>query len=79
MPPPNFQKVPNVQAAGVQAVQAAMRNHKEQKIANEERREKLRRILESRKAKSANDQEKVQSVATKDNINDVSNDAKKAK
>ena len=79
MPPPNFQKVPNVHAANVQAVQAAMRNHKEQKIANEERREKLRRILESRKAKSANDQEKVQSVATKDNINDVSNDAKKAK
>ena len=40
----------------------------------------LRRILESRKAKSANDQEKVQSAAaTKDNINGTSNDAKKAK
>ena len=74
MPPPKFTKCPSGPS-----LQAAMRNHKEQKIANEERREKLRRILESRKAKSANDQEKVQSVATKDNINNVSNDAKKAK
>ena len=55
------------------------RNHEETKIENEERRERLRRVLESRKAKSANDQEKVQSAATKDNINDISNDAKKAK
>ena len=78
MPPPNFQKVPNVHAANVQAVQAAMRNHKEQKIAKEERKEKLRRILESRKAKSANDQENVQSPATEDNINETSIDAKKA-
>ena len=52
---------------------------KERKIENEERRERLRRILESRKAKSVNDQEKVQSAAPKDNINDISNDAKKAK
>ena len=56
----------------------AVRNNEETKIENEERRERLRRVLESRKAKSANDQEIVQSVA-KDNTNDVSNDAKKAK
>ena len=59
--------------------QATIRNHKETKIENEERLDRLRRVLESRKAKSANDQEKVQSAATKDNINDISNDAKKAK
>ena len=59
--------------------QAERWNREERKTANEERKERLRRILESRKAKSANDQEKVQSAATKDNINDVSNDAKKAK
>ena len=50
-----------------------------QKIENEERKEKLRRILESRKAKAANDQEKEQSAATNDNVSDMSNDAKKAK
>ena len=61
-------------------VQADISNHRGQNIENEERRERLRRILESRKAKSANDQEKVQSAAaTKDNINGTSNDAKKAK
>ena len=57
-------------------VQADISNHRGQNIENEERRERLRRILESRKAKSANDQEKVQSAAaTKDNINGTSNDA----
>ena len=50
-----------------------------QMIENEERRERLRRILESRKAKAANDQEKVQSAATNENVSDMSNDAKKAK
>ena len=74
MPPPKFTKCPSGPS-----LQAAMRNHKEQKIANEERREKLRRILESRKAKAANDQEKVQSAATNENVSDMSNDAKKAK
>ena len=54
-------------------------NHAGQMIENEERSERLRRILESRKAKSANDQEKVQSAATNDNVSDMSNDAKKAK
>ena len=47
-------------------------------IENEERRNRYRQVLERRKAKSANDQEIVQS-ATKDNTNDISNDAKKAK
>ena len=51
-----------------------------QEIENAERRERYRQILERRKAKSANDQEKVQSAAaTKDNINGTSNNAKKAK
>ena len=55
------------------------RSTKEQsEIENEERRERFRQILERRKAKSANDQETVQS-ATKDNTNDISNDGKKAK
>ena len=43
-------------------VQADISNHRGQNIENEERRERLRRILESRKAKSVNDQEKVQSA-----------------
>jgi hypothetical protein len=60
-------------------LQADIGNHTGQMIENEERRERLRRILESRKAKSANDQEKVQSAATNDNVSDISNDAKKAK
>ena len=47
-------------------------------IENEQRRERYRQILERRKAKSANDQETVQS-ATKDNTNAISNDATKAK
>lgn len=47
-------------------------------IENEERRKRYRQALERRKAKSANDQEIVQS-ATTDNTNDISNDAKKAK
>ena len=59
--------------------QANIGNHTGQVIENEERRERLRRILESRKAKAANDQEKVQSAATNDNVSDMSNDAKKAK
>ena len=54
-------------------------NHEGQMIENEEQRERLRRILESRKAKAANDQEKEQSAATNDNVSDMSNDAKKAK
>ena len=58
--------------------EADISNHRGQKIENEERRERLRRILESRKAKSANDQENVQSPATEDNINETSIDAKKA-
>ena len=47
-------------------------------IENEERRNRYRQVLERRKAKSANDQEIVQS-ATKDKTKDISNDAKKAK
>ena len=47
-------------------------------IENEERRDRFRQVLERRKTKSANNQEIVQSAA-KDNTNDVSNDAKKAK
>ena len=43
--------------------EADISNHRGQNIENEERRERLRRILESRKAKSVNDQEKVQSAA----------------
>ena len=54
-------------------------NHEGQRIENEEQRERLRRILESRKAKAANDQEKEQSAATNDNVSDMSNDAKKGK
>ena len=49
-----------------------------QEIENAERRERYRLILERRKAKSANDQETVQS-ATKDNTNAISKDATKAK
>ena len=56
-------------------------NHTGQMVENEERRERLRRILESRKAKAANDREKEQSesAAANDNVSDMSNDAKKAK
>ena len=61
------------------ALQADIGNHTGQMIENDERRERLRRILESRKAKAANDQEKIQSAATNDNVSDMSNDAKKAK
>ena len=62
-------------------IQADIGNHTGQMVENEERRERLRRILESRKAKAANDQEKEQSesAATNDNVSDMSNDAKKAK
>ena len=49
-----------------------------QEIEIAERRERYRQFLERRKAKSANDQETVQS-ATKDNTNAISNDATKAK
>ena len=61
--------------------QADIGNRNGQMVENEERRERLRRILESRKAKAANDQEKEQSesAATNDNVSDMSNDAKKAK
>ena len=64
--------------AGEAHCEADISNYRGQKIENEERRERLRRILESRKAKSANDQENVQSPATEDNINKTSIDAKKA-
>ena len=62
-------------------IQADIGNRNGQMVENEERRERLRRILESRKAKAANDQEKEQSesAATNDNVSDMSNDAKKAK
>ena len=65
--------------AGEAHCEADISNYRGQKIENEERRERLRRILESRKAKAANDQEKVQSAATNDNVSNMSNDAKKAK
>ena len=61
------------------ATQADIANHERQIFENEEQKERLRRILESRKAKAANDQEKVQSAATNDNVSDMSNDAKEAK
>ena len=48
---------------------ASTRNHKVTKIEYEERRVRLRNVLESRRAKSVNDQEIAQSAA-KDNIND---------
>ena len=59
----------------------AGRHHDGTNIEYLERRERLRRVLESRKAKkSANDQEIVQSAtASKANINEINNDAKKAK
>ena len=76
--PKRYLKMKGFKAGG--PCEADISNHRGQNIENEERRERLRRILESRKAKSANDQEKVQSAAaTKDNINGTSNDAKKAK
>ena len=53
--------------AGKARCQADINNHQGQKIENEEQRDRLRRILESRKAMSVNDQEKVQSAAPKDN------------
>ena len=65
--------------AGEAHCEADISNYRGQKIENEERRERLRRILESRKAKAANDQEKEQSAATNDNVSDMSNDAKEAK
>ena len=59
---------------------ATIRHHDGTKIEYQERRDRLRQVLESRKAKSANDQEIVQSAAaSKANINDINNDAKKAK
>ena len=64
----------------IESVKASARNHRETKTEYKERTERLRQVLESRRAKSAaNDKEKVQSAAPKDNINDISNDAKKAK
>ena len=65
--------------AGKARCQADINNHQGQKIENEEQRDRLRRILESRKAMSVNDQEKVQSAAPKDNVDGISNDAKKTK
>ena len=60
--------------------EASIRHHDGTKIEYQERRDRLRQVLESRKAKSANDQEIVQSAAaSKANINDINNDAKKAK
>ena len=61
---------------------ASIRHHAHDgtKIEYQERRDRLRQVLESRKAKSANDQEIVQSAAaSKAYINDINNDAKKAK
>ena len=63
----------------IESVKASYRNLRETKIEYEERTERLRQVLESRRAKSSNDEEKVQSAAPKDNINGVSYDAKKAK
>ena len=64
----------------IERVKASNRNHRETKIEYEERTERLRQVLESRRAQSAkNDQEKVQSTTPKGNINEISNDAKKAK
>ena len=60
-------------------VHKAMANHERQLLEKEEQKERLRHVLESRKAKAANDQEKVQSAATNDNVSDMSNDAKEAK
>ena len=62
----------------IERVKASNRNQRETKIEYDERTERLRHVLESRRAKSANDKEKVQSAAPKDNI-DGSNDAKKTK
>ena len=52
---------------------ASIRHHAHDgtKIEYQERRDRLRQVLESRKAKSA--------AASKANINDINNDAKKAK
>ena len=72
-------KYPRAKKSNIQGFQAENGNHEGQMIENEEQRERLRRILESRKAKAANDQEKVQSAATNDNVSDMSNDAKEAK
>ena len=66
-------------AKGTKGTTFSSRN-RETKTEYEERTERLRQVLESRQAKSAaNDKEKVQSAAPKDNINGISNDAKKAK
>ena len=59
-------------------VQAYIGKVEGQMFEKEEQKERLRRVLESRKAEAANDQETVQS-ATKDNTNAISNDATKAK
>ena len=63
----------------IERVKASNRNHRETKIEYEERTERLRQVLESRRARSANDKEKVQSAAPKDNVDGISNDAKKTK
>ena len=76
--PPKKDRVVRCRISG-KVTQADIGNRNGQMVENEERRERLRRILESRKAKAANDQEKVQSAATNDNVSDMSNDAKKAK
>ena len=72
-------KYPKRKFGNIQSHLTENGNHEGQMIENEEQRERLRRILESRKAKAANDQEKVQSAATNDNVSDMSNDAKEAK
>ena len=66
--------------ADMEEIINADRHHNGTKIEYLERRERLRRVLESRKAKVANDQKIVQSAtASKANINEINNDAKKAK
>ena len=60
-------------------VQAYIGKVEGQMFEKEEQKERLRRVLESRKAEAANDQETVQSASTEDNVSDMSNDAKKAK
>ena len=72
--------MPNAYIDCVEEISDAGRHHNGTKIEYLERRERLRRVLESRKAKSANNEEIVQSATTsKANVNEINNDAKKAK
>ena len=72
--------MPNAGHAVSTGLHTTGRHHNGTKIEYQERRDRLRHVLESRKAKAANDQEIVQSAASsKANTNDINNDAKKAK